>query len=49
MKAAAEQVGGGGGGRPDLAEAGGKTPENLPAAIAAGLAAYRSVLAAAGD
>ena len=44
VKAAATQVGGGGGGRPDLAEAGGKQPENLPAAIAAGLEVYRTRL-----
>ncbi|MDB5388545.1 MAG: alanyl-tRNA synthetase [Planctomycetaceae bacterium] len=36
VKAAAKAVGGGGGGRPDLAQAGGKTPENLPQAIADG-------------
>ncbi|HEX6986111.1 MAG TPA: DHHA1 domain-containing protein, partial [Planctomycetaceae bacterium] len=45
VKAAAEKVGGGGGGRPDLAEAGGKNPENLPEALKAGLDAYRKVLA----
>lgn len=33
VKAAAKAVGGGGGGRPDLAQAGGKTPENLPQSI----------------
>lgn len=38
VKAAAKAVGGGGGGRPDLAQAGGKTPENLPQAIADGQA-----------
>lgn len=38
VKAAAKAVGGGGGGRPDLAQAGGKTPENLPQAIADGKA-----------
>jgi alanyl-tRNA synthetase len=45
VKAAAEKVGGGGGGRPDLAEAGGKNPENLPEALKAGLEVYRKVLA----
>lgn len=38
VKTAAKAVGGGGGGRPDLAQAGGKTPENLPQAIADGKA-----------
>jgi len=33
VRQAAKQVGGGGGGRPDLAQAGGKTPGNLPAAL----------------
>ena len=36
-KAAAQPVGGSGGGRPDLAQAGGKSPEHLPQAIAAGI------------
>ncbi|HNR61910.1 MAG TPA: DHHA1 domain-containing protein, partial [Thauera sp.] len=31
----AQQVGGKGGGRPDMAQAGGTQPENLPAALAA--------------
>jgi alanyl-tRNA synthetase len=30
----AQQVGGKGGGRPDMAQAGGTQPENLPAALA---------------
>lgn len=30
----AQQVGGKGGGRPDMAQAGGNQPENLPAALA---------------
>jgi alanyl-tRNA synthetase len=34
VKQIAPMVGGGGGGRPDMAQAGGKTPENLPQAIA---------------
>jgi alanyl-tRNA synthetase len=34
-KALAEATGGGGGGRPDLAEAGGKDPFRLPDALAA--------------
>ena len=38
VKAAAKAVGGGGGGRPDIAQAGGKSPENLPQAIADGKA-----------
>src|SRR5262249_13921041 len=33
VKAAAKAVGGGGGGRPDLAQAGGKFPEKLPEAL----------------
>ena len=37
VKAAAKLVGGGGGGRPDLAQAGGKIPEKLPEALAEGL------------
>lgn len=41
VKAAAKEVGGGGGGRPDLAEAGGKDPGKLAAALAAGLGVYR--------
>src|SRR6185295_2622156 len=35
VKRLAPIVGGGGGGRPDFAQAGGKDPENLPAALAA--------------
>lgn len=37
VKAAARLVGGGGGGRPDLAQAGGKNPAELPAALAEAL------------
>ena len=33
IKQLAPIVGGGGGGRPDMAQAGGKNPENLPEAI----------------
>jgi alanyl-tRNA synthetase len=33
LKEVAPVVGGGGGGRPDLAQAGGKSPENIPAAL----------------
>jgi alanyl-tRNA synthetase len=33
IKAIASQVGGGGGGRPNMAQAGGKNPEGIPAAI----------------
>ena len=34
IKAIASEVGGGGGGRPNMAQAGGKNPEGIPAAIA---------------
>lgn len=44
VKAAAKLVGGGGGGRPDLAQAGGKVPEKLPQAMAEGLEFLRSKL-----
>jgi alanyl-tRNA synthetase len=40
-------VGGGGGGRPDFAQAGGKQPERLPAALAEVAGAVREQLAAA--
>jgi alanyl-tRNA synthetase len=40
VKATAAVVGGSGGGRPDFAQAGGKAPEQLPAALAA---AYEEV------
>ena len=35
IKEVATIVGGGGGGRPDMAQAGGKKPENIPQAIEA--------------
>ncbi len=44
VKAAAKLVQGGGGGRPDLAEAGGKDPSQIPAALAAGADYFRSKL-----
>lgn len=44
VKAAAKAVGGGGGGRPDLAQAGGKSPEHLPQAIAQGAEHLRGLL-----
>ncbi len=44
VKAAAKVVGGSGGGRPDLAQAGGKAPEKLPQAITDGIAFLRSKL-----
>ena len=44
IKVAAKLVGGGGGGRPDLAEAGGKNPDKLPEALAAGAEFYREKL-----
>lgn len=44
VKTAAKIAGGGGGGRPDLAEAGGKNPEKLAEALAAGAAYFKSKL-----
>ncbi len=41
----AELVGGGGGGRPDMAQAGGKAPERLAAALEAAAADMRKRLA----
>ena len=46
VRTAAKIVGGGGGGRPDLAEAGGKHPEKLADAIAEGAKFYRLKLGA---
>jgi len=46
VRTAAKIVGGGGGGRPDLAEAGGKHPEKLIEAIAEGAKFYRLKLGA---
>lgn len=43
--AAAKAVGGGGGGRPDMAQAGGKDPSKLPAALEAAKASMRKQLA----
>lgn len=42
--AAAKMVGGGGGGRPDMAQAGGKDPDKLPAALQAAKASMREQL-----
>ncbi|HVJ68652.1 MAG TPA: DHHA1 domain-containing protein, partial [Caulifigura sp.] len=44
VKAAAKLVGGGGGGRPDLAEAGGKDPSKLNDALEAGKATFLAKL-----
>jgi alanyl-tRNA synthetase len=44
VKAAAKAVGGGGGGRPDLAQAGGKFPDKLPQAMADAVAFLRGKL-----
>ncbi|MDQ7793063.1 MAG: alanine--tRNA ligase [bacterium] len=41
---AAREVGGGGGGRPDMAQAGGSQPDHTEAALAAGLAEARRML-----
>ncbi len=46
VKTAAKICGGGGGGRPDMAEAGGKDPSKIDAALAAGAAYCRSKLEA---
>jgi alanyl-tRNA synthetase len=44
VKEAAKHIGGGGGGRPDLAQAGGKKPDALQAAVDAGVAALVALL-----
>jgi alanyl-tRNA synthetase len=44
LKEVAPIVGGGGGGRPDLAQAGGKNPEQIPAALERGLEFLRTKL-----
>jgi alanyl-tRNA synthetase len=44
IKSVAEKVGGSGGGRPDMAEAGGKHPEHLDAALTAAYAAVEGLL-----
>ncbi|MCH8831044.1 MAG: alanine--tRNA ligase, partial [Planctomycetes bacterium] len=46
IKAAVKVVGGGGGGRADMAEAGGRFPEKLPEALETGAAYYREKLSA---
>ena len=44
VKAAAKIVGGGGGGRPDLAEAGGRFEDKLDEALATGASFYKEKL-----
>ena len=44
LKEVAPMVGGGGGGRPDLAQAGGKSPEKIPAALEQALKSITSRL-----
>ncbi|MBR4253441.1 MAG: hypothetical protein IKQ15_14250, partial [Kiritimatiellae bacterium] len=44
--AVAKVAGGGGGGKPDKAQAGGRQPENLPAALAAAKALISKALGA---
>ena len=46
LKAVAPVVGGGGGGRPDLAQAGGKQPDQIPAALEKAVAFVREKLGA---
>ena len=45
IREAARMTGGGGGGRPDMAQAGGKDPEKIPAALEALRENIRKVLA----
>jgi len=45
----AEEIGGGGGGRPDLAQAGGSRPERAERALAIGVAESKRMLEAAGE
>jgi alanyl-tRNA synthetase len=44
IKAAAQAAGGNGGGRPDMAQAGGKEPDKLAAALQAGMEAVKNLL-----
>jgi alanyl-tRNA synthetase len=44
VKVAAQVAGGGGGGRPTMAQAGGRDPEKLPEALAAARAQVESLL-----
>ena len=46
VREAAKVVSGGGGGRPDLAEAGGKDPSKLTEALAKGADVFRAALTA---
>jgi alanyl-tRNA synthetase len=48
IRDAAKAVGGGGGGRPDLAEAGGKEPDRIPDALASATEYYRAAVTSLG-